>query len=156
MDKETPNINLFSYKYFSRIRFSYIITMPTIIMMLIPAIIADVFATVYQAINFRAYKIPRVQRSKYIIFDRHHLKYLNLLEKLFCIFCGYVNGVIQYAAEIGSRTEEYWCPIKHNKKIGFEHSRYGKYLEYGDSSSYHEKRKNIRQQMKNELKESQE
>ena len=146
-----PDVKLFSYKFFARTKLSYLITMPSIIMMIIPAVIADIFATVYQMINFTAYKIPKVKRSKYIIVDRHHLSHLNIMEKLFCIFCGYVNGVIQYCAEIGSRTEEFWCPIKHKKKVGFEHSRYKKYLDYNDNESYHEKRKKIRLQMKKDL-----
>jgi len=144
---------MFSFKFFKRARFSFLITIPSIMMMIIPALIADIFATIYQIINFSVYKIPKVKRSKYIIIDRHHLSYLNFMEKLFCIFCGYVNGVIQYSAEIGSRTEEFWCPIKHNKKIGYEHSRYHKYLEYGDASSYHEKRKSIRLQLQKDCKE---
>jgi hypothetical protein len=127
--------------------------MPSILMMIIPAVIADIFATVYQVINFTAYDIPKVKRSKYIIIDRHHLSHLNLMEKIFCVFCGYVNGVIQYCAEIGSRTEEFWCPIKHNKKAGSEHKRYNNYLEYNDSEAYHEKRKKIRLQMKKDLKD---
>jgi len=152
-DNSEPDVKLFSSKFFKRTKLSYLITMPTIMMMIIPAVIADIFATVYQAINFTAYEIPKVKRSKYIIIDRHHLKHLNLMEKLFCVFCGYVNGVIQYCAEIGSRTEEFWCPIKHAKKAGFEHARYDNYIEYSDSDSYHAKRKNIRLKMKKDLKE---
>lgn len=152
-NEKQPDVKLFSFKFLARTKFSYIITMPFIFMMIIPAIIADIFATVYQTINFTAYEIPKVKRSKYIIIDRQHLSHLNLLEKIFCIFCGYVNGVIQYCAEIGSRTEEFWCPIKHKKKVGYEHSRYNKYLEYSDEEQYHQKRKKIRLQMKKELKE---
>ncbi|CAA6815909.1 MAG: Unknown protein [uncultured Sulfurovum sp.] len=152
-DTKKSKIGTFSYQYLARAKLSYIITMPSIIMMIIPAVIADIFATIYQIINFSVYKIPKVKRSKYIVIDRHHLSYLNGIEKLFCVFCGYVNGVIQYAAEIGTRTEEFWCPIKHNQKIGYEHSRYHKYLEYGDSETYHKKRKHIRLAQEKELKE---
>jgi hypothetical protein len=153
MNNIKPDVKLFSFKFFARAKLSYIITLPSILMMIIPAVIADVFATVYQLINFTAYDIPKVKRSKYIIIDRHHLSHLNLMEKIFCVFCGYVNGVIQYCAEIGSRTEEFWCPIKHNKKAGCEHKRYNNYLEYNDSEAYHEKRKKIRLQMKKDLKD---
>ena len=112
------------------------------------------FASVYQMINFPVYKIPKVKRSKYIIIDRHHLRHLNFMEKIFCVFCGYVNGVIQYCAEIGSRTEEFWCPIKHSKRTGYEHKRYDKYLDYDDSKEYHQKRKNIRLQMRKDLNDN--
>lgn len=149
-----PDVKLFSSKFFARTRISYILTMPFILMMIIPAVIADIFATVYQFTNFSVYKIPKVKRSKYIIVDRHHLRHLNLMEKLFCVFCGYVNGVIQYCAEIGSRTEEFWCPIKHKKKVAYEHARYKNYIEYHDSNEYHQKRKNIRLQMKKDLEDT--
>ncbi len=149
--KINPDINVFSYEFLTRAKLSYFITIPFILMMVLPTILLDIFATLYQVVNFPAYKIPKVKRSKYVVIDRHHLSYLNFMEKFFCLYCGYVNGVIHYVAEIGSRTEEFWCPIKHNKKIGFEHPRYDNYLEYGDSASYHAKRKEIRLKMKKEL-----
>ena len=152
-DNKKPNVKFFSFKFFSRLRISYILTMPFIAMMIIPIIIADIFVTIYQAINFPVYKIPKVKRSDYIIIDRHLLSHLNFLEKIFCVFCGYGNGVIQYCAEVSSRTEEFWCPIKHNKKVGFEHKRYKNYLEYEDSLEYHQKRKDIRLKMTKELEE---
>lgn len=152
-EKQKPNISVFSYKYFARARLSFLISIPSIMVMVVPAVFADISATIFQAINFTAYKIPKVKRSKYIVIDRHHLSYLNFMEKIFCIFCGYVNGVIQYVSEIGARTEEFWCPIKHNKKLEYEHSRYENYLEYGDSTEYHAKRRNIRINLQKELKE---
>lgn len=152
-DDKKPDVKIFSFKFLARTKFSYILTMPFIYMMIIPVVIADIFATVYQMINFTAYDIPKVRRSKYIIIDRQHLSNLNFIEKIFCVFCGYANGVIQYCAEIASRTEEFWCPIKHRKKVGYEHERYNKYMEYNDTESYHSKRKRIRLQMKKDLKD---
>jgi len=32
--------------------------------------------------------------------DRHHLAYLNVIEKLNCEYCGYANGVFAYVREI--------------------------------------------------------
>ena len=152
-DSKKPNIKVFSYRYFSRARWSYLITIPTIIMMVIPAFILDITATLYQTINFKAYEIPLLQRKKFIFLDRHALKYLNFMEKFFCVYCGYFNGVMQYVSEIAARTEEFWCPIKHSQKIGFEHKRYTNYLAYGDGLDYHEKRKQIRLKMRKELQE---
>jgi hypothetical protein len=45
-----------------------------------------------------------------ISFDRRKLAYLNAIEKL---NCDYANGILTYAREIASRTEQFWCPIKH-------------------------------------------
>ena len=46
-------------------------------------------------------------RGQYIVIDRHRLKYLNAIEKLNCVYCGYGNGVIAYARDIAGRTEQY-------------------------------------------------
>ncbi|MFT7860821.1 MAG: hypothetical protein ABXS93_07775 [Sulfurimonas sp.] len=152
-NSQKPNIGVFSYKFFARARFGFLITIPTIVIMVIPAFILDMMATLYQIINFKAYEIPLVERKKYIVIDRHALSYLNFMEKFFCVYCGYFNGIMQYVSEIAARTEEFWCPIKHAKKLGFEHERYDNYLEFGDSEEYHAKRKNIRLTMRAELKE---
>ncbi len=152
--KETlqkPDIKVFSYTFLSRIRLGFLITIPSIIVMVIPAFILDISASFYQAVNFRAYEIPMVDRKKFIFLDRHAFKYLNFMEKFFCVYCGYFNGVMQYVSEIAARTEEFWCPIKHSKKAGFEHKRYKNYLEHGDATDYHAKRKKIRLKMRHEL-----
>ncbi len=149
--QQKPDINIFSYKFLSRIRFGFFITIPSILIMVVPAFILDIAASIYQTLNFRAYEIPLVERKKYIFIDRHSLMYLNFMEKFFCVYCGYFNGVMQYVSEIAARTEEFWCPIKHSKKVGFKHKRYENYLEYGDSADYHAKRKEIRLKMRREI-----
>ena len=117
-----------------------ILTAPVIWFCLFPAIFMDIVFSFYQAICFPVYKIPKVDRKKYIVIDRHYLSYLNGLEKINCIYCGYVNGLIGYVQEIVARTEQYWCPIKHARKTRFVHGRYSKFLNYGDGAGY---RKNI-------------
>jgi hypothetical protein len=115
---------------------SELITAPVIYSMIIPLLILDLWVTVYQAICFRAYRIPRVRRSDFIALDAHHLRYLNWIEKMNCNYCSYANGVVAYAREIASRTEQYWCPIKHAFKISKPHERYQAFLEYGDAEGY--------------------
>jgi hypothetical protein len=109
---------------------------PFVYGMILPIALFDLSLTVYQIICFRLYDIPRVARSEYIFFDRHHLAYLNVVEKLNCVYCSYGNGVINYSREIISRTEQYWCPIKHARKIVDAHARYEKFLNYGDATAY--------------------
>lgn len=96
----------------------------------------------YQVICFRAYRIEKVDRSKYLVFDRGHLNYLSRIEKINCNFCTYANGLIAYSREIASRTEQYFCPIKHksNNFLG-QHQRYKDFLEFGDANGYKEKLK---------------
>ena len=113
-----------------------IISAPFIYGMIIPITLFDLAITLYQVICFRLYGIPRVKRSDFIVIDRHQLAYLNSVEKLNCVYCGYGVGVINYAREVTSRTEQYWCPIKHARKMSGVHSRYDTFLTYGDATAY--------------------
>jgi len=137
-------MKVFSKNYLSRMRFSFLVTLPFIIMMMVPALIMDLSATLYQYINFTAYKIPKVKRSEYIVFDRHHLSHLNWLEKFYCLYCAYFNGVLGYVSEIGARTELFWCPIQHQKRPKSCHRFYQKFLPYAPDDNYYAKRKALR------------
>ena len=121
-----------------------LLTAPVIWFCLLPTLLMDLSATVYQAICFPVYKIPKVKRSEHVIIDRHALRYLNPIEKLNCIYCGYFNGMVSYIQEIAARTEQYWCPIKHARKVARLHSRYHMFLEYGDAKKYHRELERIR------------
>ncbi|WP_271223801.1 hypothetical protein, partial [Streptosporangium carneum] len=83
--------------------------------------------------------------------DRHKLPYLNVIQKLNCLYCAYANGVLAYVAEIASRTEQYWCPIKHAARVTGTHRRYDGFLEYGDVADYPEGLEGQRQKLKQEL-----
>jgi hypothetical protein len=120
------------------------LTAPIIYSLIIPFAIADLWVSIYQAICFRVYAIPQVERSRYMVFDRAGLNYLNALEKLNCVYCSYVNGVIAYVREVGSRTEQYWCPIKHARRVLGAHPRYAEFAEYGDGERYHEQLAGLR------------
>ncbi len=108
-----------AFEYIKNAELGTLITSPVIYAMIFPLIFLDLTITLYQHICFRVYKIPRVQRADYIVVDRQYLSYLNIIEKLNCMYCGYGNGVAAYALEIIARTEQYWCPIKHAKNISF-------------------------------------
>jgi hypothetical protein len=85
---------------------------------------------------FPLYRIPKVKRSDYFVFDRTHLAYLNLLEKVNCAYCSYGNGLIAYCREIFGRTEQYWCPIKHARGVLHAHPHYHGFVDYGDAQNY--------------------
>ena len=104
--------------------------------MILPFVLLDLFVTVYQAICFPVYRIPKVRRGDYLIFDRSHLAYLNGLEKLNCAYCSYANGLIAYVREIAGRTEQHWCPIKHARRVIGAHPRYAAFEDYGDAYGY--------------------
>ena len=126
-------------RYFAEASPLHILTAPLIYSCIFPALFMDLVVSIYQAVCFRVYGIPRVRRDDYIVVDRHQLQYLNLLEKMNCVFCGYFNGLIAYVQEIAARTEQYWCPIKHARKLSAIHSRYHKFIEYGDGDDYEQK-----------------
>jgi len=139
------------YHYIRSSEMLYILTAPVIYAVIVPAVFLDLFVTVYQTVNFRVYKIPLVRRSDYIVFDRHYLAYLNIVEKINCLYCSYFNGLMAYAGEVAARTEQFWCPIKHAKKIAYRHQRYDKFVPYGDEH-YHEKLEALRKELQQQYK----
>jgi hypothetical protein len=134
--------------FLARSSFATIITAPVIYSLIIPLLIVDAWVGIYQAICFRAYRIPRVTRGDYIVFDRQHLAYLNWIEALNCAFCAYANGLVGYVREISSRTEQYWCPIKHALRVSDPHRRYYEFLEYGDAEGYQARLIEFREQLR--------
>ncbi len=115
-----------------------ILTAPVIYIGIVPFLLLDLFLVVYQAICFPVYGIPKVKRADHYIFDRGALKYLNLVERINCIYCSYGNGLFAYAREVSARTEQHWCPIKHARRLQGAHSRYGHFLDYGNAPQYRE------------------
>lgn len=109
---------------------------PFIYLMILPLVTLDLFLFVFQSICFPLYRIPKVKRSNYVIIDRHNLGYLNAIEKLNCVYCGYVDGLLCYARQIVSRTEMYWCPIKHARKLLDPHANYALYGDFADGENY--------------------
>lgn len=113
-----------------------VLTAPIIYLGWIPFLLMDLFVTLFQAICFPVYRIPKVRRADYIVFGREHLPYLNLIEKFNCLYCSYGNGVSAYTREVASRTEQYWCPIKYDRRLRLPRDRYPNYFDYGDAEAY--------------------
>lgn len=129
-----------------------LITGPIIYSMIIPLVIADLFVSLYQHTCFPIYGIEKVSRHDYIIYDRQKLNYLNFIEKFHCTYCAYANGMMAYVSEIIARTEQYFCPIKHARKILGTHTRYERFLEYGDAENYENRLESYRRALNNEKK----
>jgi len=83
-----------------------VLTAPVIYALLFPILLLDLSITVYQHICFRAYGLARVKRGDYFVYDRTHLAYLNLIEKINCAYFSYGNGVMAYGREVVARTEQ--------------------------------------------------
>ena len=129
-----------------------LLTAPIIYGMIFPMLLLDACISLYQAICFPIYKIPCVKRGDYIVFDRHHLSYLNIVEKSHCMYCTYGNGLLAFATEIIARTEQYFCPIKHARKMLGRHARYAKFVEFGDAADFQAKLEQFRTDLEKELK----
>lgn len=134
------------FRFLVRSNILDIITAPVIYIGWIPFLLMDLFVTVYQAICFPVYRIPKVKRSDYLVFDREDLPYLNLIEKFNCFYCSYGNGVAAYTREVASRTEQYWCPIKHARRIKAAHERYPRFFDHGDAEAFRQGLNRLRRQ----------
>jgi hypothetical protein len=121
---------------------------PVIYSLIVPLVLLDMWVWVYQAVCFPVYGIAKVDRSRYVLLDRGHLQYLNWIERLNCNYCGYANGLIAYAREIASRTEKYFCPIKHARRWLGPHSRYREFLEFGDADAYRKELPKLRAELR--------
>ena len=131
-------------QYLGDARWPSILIGPVIWSCAVPILLLDLWATVYQFICFPVYGIPQVKRSEFVVMDRSRLAYLNGIEKLNCIYCEYVNGLIAYVQEIAGRTEQFWCPIKHALHLRAVHSRYPHFLDYGDAEEYRKRIEQVR------------
>lgn len=113
------------------------IATPFIWLMIVPAVILDMFLELYHRVCFPLYGMPYVKRSQYIrITDRAKLPYLAWYEKINCAYCGYVNGLLHYTSVIAGKTESYWCAIAHLEERGYvatEHEKF--FAKFGDEAS---------------------
>jgi hypothetical protein len=121
-----------------------LITGPIIYSMIIPLAILDLSVSFYQSTCFPIYRVAKVRRGDYIVFDRQQLEYLNFIEKFHCTYCAYGAGLIAYVGEIVARTEQYFCPIKHARKALGIHHRYASFLEYGEADNFQTKLEKFR------------
>lgn len=134
------------FRFLIRSRVLVLLSAPLVYAGWLPFLLLDLFVTVYQAVCFPIYRIPKVKRSDYLVFDREDLPYLNLVEKFNCFYCSYGNGVAAYFREVAARTEQYWCPIKHARRIKAAHDRYPKFFDHGDAEAFQQGLKRLRQQ----------
>jgi len=99
---------------------------------IIPIIIVDIYATIYQEIYFTIQGIPKIKRSNYLNFDRWNLSKLSIGQKISCIYCGYANGIVAWFKALVNQTETYSCAVKHQYEMpGQDHqSSFAEYKEY--------------------------
>ena len=135
------------WAYIKGARIAHILSAPVIYSLFFPFLLVDLSVTIYQQICFRIYRIPLVKRDDFVLIDRHHLAYLNPIEKFNCVYCGYVNGVIEYVREVAGRTEQYWCPIKHAARTPDPHRFSQRFSDYGDAEAYRRRIQKLRDEL---------
>ncbi len=129
-------------------KWQHVLCIPFIYGLMVPMLALDLALTLYQWVCFALFGIEKVRRSDCWVYDRRHLAYLNALEKLNCAYCSYANGLAAYFTEIGSRTEQYWCPIKHSRRLLHAHQRYPHFVDYGDAENFKAELQRLREQLR--------
>ncbi|MBM4123628.1 MAG: hypothetical protein FJ246_01520 [Nitrospira sp.] len=121
-------------------KWTTLVASPLLYAMIVPLVFLDLFLEFYHRIAFPILGIPVVPRGSYIKIDRHKLSYLPAILKLACAYCGYANGVIQYAARIAGDTERYFCPIKHLETKDFHPPQHHEdFIAYGDAEGFRQR-----------------
>ena len=133
-------------RYLRGSRLLVVLTAPVVYAGFLAFALMDLFVTVYQTVCFPLYGIPKVTRGDHLVFDRGDLAYLNAIERFNCFYCSYANGVAAYLREVAARTEQYWCPIKHARRVLGVHDRYPRFFEFGDAESYRQGLERLRRQ----------
>jgi len=117
--------------------FKFWLSAPFIYGLLPVVVVFDICIEIYHRVCFFIYGLPYVRRRNYIKLDRQKLSYLNWAQKFNCIYCGYVNGFLNYAVKIAGDTEKFWCGIKHKQEPGFVAQPHQKnFLSYDDEKAY--------------------
>ncbi len=132
------------WRYLRDARVRHLLSAPVIYSVFPAFLFMDLMVSLYQWVCFPLYGIQRVSRRSHIAIDRHQLAYLNAIEKINCVYCGYGNGVIEYAREVSGRTEQYWCPIKHARRTRDPHRYHDHFVDYGDAEAYHKELQRLR------------
>ncbi|MFA7399892.1 MAG: hypothetical protein WCZ98_05380 [Sideroxydans sp.] len=147
-------VKLGVFRWFLTVRPQNYLTMPVIYGASIALVLFDLSVSLYQALCFPIYGIPKAKRGDYIVYDHQHLAYLNIIEKAHCLYCSYAVGMVAYTQEIIARTEQYFCPIKHARKLRSMHSRYERFLDYGDGDEFLRKLEEFRAELAEERRQT--
>ncbi len=113
-----------------------LLIVPFVYALVVPFIALDLGVWLCQRVCFSVWGIDLVRRADYIRLDKSHLAYLNSIEKLNCVYCSYANGLVAFVREVAARSEQYWCPIKHAVRTQSTHSRYRRFVDYGDAEGF--------------------
>jgi len=101
--------------------------------MVIPLVLVDISAQLFQFFYFGALGIGKIPRNDYINFSRWNLAKLSLRQKINCVYCNYANGVSAWYKALANQTELYSCAIKDSPATkGQDHQASKDYHEFTD------------------------
>ena len=124
--------------FLARTRLLVVLTTPVIYSLIIPFVLLDLFVSLYQAICFPVYGIAKVRRRDHIVIDRHHLAYLNGIQKLNCVYCGYGNGVFPTRAKSPGGPSNSGARSSTRAGLPVPHAHYPGFVDYGDAQAFHD------------------
>jgi len=55
-----------------------------------------------------------IERKSYYNYDRHRLPHLGLMDKIWCEYCEWANGSLQWIMDVVNEIERRYCPIKNH------------------------------------------
>jgi len=58
------------------------------------------------------------------------------------------SELIAYIREVVARSEQYWCPIKHGRRVRAPHPLYPLFAEYGNAAGYRRRGPELRAALK--------
>ncbi len=133
--------------YVLHAQWRHMLSVPFVYAVIVPLVLLDLFVSLYQLVCFPLYRIARVRRRDYFLYDRSHLAYLNALERFNCRYCAYATGLIAYCREVIGRTEQYWCPIKHARRVLQAHEHYHGFVDFGNAAAFRKELANLRAEL---------
>ncbi|RIZ65708.1 MAG: hypothetical protein D0531_08215 [Methylococcales bacterium] len=70
------------------------------------------FLIFFNVVYFWIRRQKRIDSKPYFNFDRHRLNHLRFADKVWCEYCEWANGSLQWALAITNEIERRYCPIQ--------------------------------------------
>jgi len=70
------------------------------------------FMLLFNSLYFWLRSQPSVSPKPYFNFDRHRVAHISLMDKLWCEYCEWANGTLQWTLAITNEIERRYCPIQ--------------------------------------------
>jgi len=123
-----------------------IIGMLLILLFAIALLPLYLFLIFFNRVYFWIRKQKPIDHKPYFNYDRHKLTHLRFADKVWCEYCEWANGSLQWALAITNEIERRYCPIKNQCHPHCEKAKNwrNEFLDYGhsikDIDAYYEER----------------